>query len=97
VYRGPVRVVLGEADFANVVTGDVIVCPVTTPGWAVLFAFAGALVTDGGGVLSHAAIIAREHGIPAVLGTRHATTLLRDGEIVEVDGSQGIVRRLANE
>ncbi|MEX2446014.1 MAG: PEP/pyruvate-binding domain-containing protein [Dehalococcoidia bacterium] len=90
-YRGPVRIVRGEADFVRLQPGDVLVCPVTTPAWAVLFPLAGALVTDGGGVLSHAAIVAREHGIPAVLGTGRATRDLADGTIVEVDGTAGTV------
>ncbi len=94
VYRGAVRVVRGEADFAKLRAGEVLVCPATTPAWAVLFPMAGALVTDGGGVLSHAAIVAREHGIPAVLGTRVGTGRLRDGLFVEVDGSAGVVRLL---
>ena len=92
VYRGPVRIVRGEVDFAKIRPGDVLVCPVTTPAWTVLFPLIGAMVTDGGGVLSHAAIVAREHGIPAVLGTRTATTHFTDGQVVEVDGSAGLVR-----
>jgi pyruvate,water dikinase len=71
--------------------GDVLGCPITTPTWSVLFTQAGAVVTDGGGVLSHAAIIARENGIPAVLGTVNATQRLVDGQTVTVDGSKGTV------
>jgi pyruvate,water dikinase len=67
---------------------------VTTPAWAVLFPIAGALVTDGGGVLSHAAIIALEHGVPAVLGTRSGTSRLEAGQFVEVDGTAGVARVL---
>ena len=75
-YTGRVRVVRGEADFGTLLPGEVLVCPTASPSWTILFAVAGALVTDGGGPLSHAAIVAREHGLPAVVGTVHATTHL---------------------
>ncbi|MGH3445787.1 MAG: PEP-utilizing enzyme, partial [Nocardioidaceae bacterium] len=90
-HRGTVRVVLTEADFGSVGTGDVLVCPTTDPAWSVLFGIAGALVTDHGGVLCHAAIVAREFGIPAVLGTVRGTQMLRDGQQVTVDGTTGRV------
>ena len=88
---GPVRIVMGEADFHKVRPGDVMVSPVTTPAWTMLYSLVGAVVTDHGGVLSHAAIVAREHGIPAVIGALGATTTLRDGQIVIVDGTTGRV------
>ena len=90
-YTGRVRVVRGEADFGTVLPGEVLVCPTASPSWTILFAIAGALVTDGGGQLAHAAIVAREHGLPAVVGTVHATTQLVDGQIVTVDGTAGTV------
>lgn len=90
-HQGRVRIVRGEADFASVEPGDVVVCRTTDPAWSVLFGVAGALVTDHGGVLCHAAIVAREFGIPAVLGTTHATEVLRDGQQVIVDGAAGRV------
>ncbi|MGH3436443.1 MAG: PEP/pyruvate-binding domain-containing protein [Sciscionella sp.] len=90
-YTGPVRVVRGEADFAGLRSGDVLVCPTTDPAWSLLFGLAGALITDGGGVLSHAAIVAREYAIPAVLGTSAATRVLHDGDVVTVDGGTGLV------
>jgi rifampicin phosphotransferase len=90
-YTGPVRVVLDETEFAKVHAGDVLVCPITSPVWSVLFPSIGALVTDTGGVLSHAAIIAREYRLPAVVGTGNATALLKDGQLVTVDGSAGLV------
>jgi phosphoenolpyruvate synthase/pyruvate phosphate dikinase len=71
--------------------GDVLVCQVTSPSWAPLFPMAAAVVADGGGVLSHAAIAAREHGLPAVLGTATATSTLRDGQRIQVDGTRGLV------
>jgi phosphoenolpyruvate synthase/pyruvate phosphate dikinase len=69
-----------------------VVCPVTSPVWSVLFPSIGALVTDNGGVLSHPAIIAREYGVPAVVATESGTSVLRDGQVVTVDGTAGVVR-----
>ena len=91
-YTGQVRVILDESEFTKIRAGDVLVCPITSPVWSVLFASVGALVTDTGGVLSHAAIIAREYRIPAVVATGNATELLEDGQRVTVDGSTGVVR-----
>lgn len=90
-HTGPVRVVADVADFSRVRHGDVLVSRTTDPAWSVLFGIAGALVTDGGGILCHAAIVAREHALPAVVGTGHATTILRDGDPVTVDGTTGRV------
>ncbi len=90
-YSGTVRVVMGEHEFHKIVPGDVVVCPSTSPVWSIVFPSIGALVTDNGGVLSHPAIIAREHGIPAVVGTGNATDVLEDGQCVTVDGDAGVV------
>jgi pyruvate,water dikinase len=90
-YTGTVRVVMGEHEFDKIRAGDVVVCPVTSPAWSVVFPSMGALVTDGGGILSHPAIIAREHRIPAVVGTGSATHILKDGQRVTVDGNTGVV------
>jgi pyruvate,water dikinase len=92
LYRGPARVVLGEEDFAKLQVGDVLVCPITSPVWSILFAQVGALVTDSGGVLSHPAIIAREYGVPAVVATGNATEIIVDGQEVEVNGEAGVIR-----
>jgi len=73
---------------------EVLVCPVTAPAWNLAMARAGAVVCDTGGQLSHAAITARELGVPAVVGCRDATTTIRTGERVVVDGAAGTVRRL---
>jgi phosphohistidine swiveling domain-containing protein len=91
VYTGTVRVVMGEHEFGKIRAGDVVVCPVTSPTWSVVFPSMGALVTDIGGILSHPAIIAREHGIPAVVGAGNATAILKDGQRVTVDGNTGLV------
>ena len=93
--RGPVRLVNGPADFERFQRGDVLVCRATTVSWVPLFNMASAIVADVGGALSHAALVAREFGIPAVCGTGTALELLIDGEIVEVDGTAGTVRRIA--
>jgi pyruvate,water dikinase len=92
-YRGPVRIVRGSQDFHRVREGDVLVCPTTAPSWSPILGQVGAVVADNGGMLSHPAIIAREFGIPAIVGTTDGTAKLRDGEIVVVDGSAGTVRR----
>lgn len=91
VYTGPARVVRDESQFAKLQPGDVLVCRITTPSWSVLFGRAGAVIADGGGALSHSAIVAREHRIPAVLATGAATETLRDGQLVTVDGAAGLV------
>jgi pyruvate,water dikinase len=85
-------VVLSLADAGKIQPGDVLVAPATMPAWTPLFASIAAVVTDVGGVLSHAAIVAREYNIPAVLGTGNGTSVLRDGQMVEVDGDAGTVR-----
>jgi rifampicin phosphotransferase len=94
VARGTARVTLTQADFDAVRPGDIIVCPSSNPSWVPLFAIAGGLITNTGGVLSHAAVVAREFALPAVVGTGDATTRIADGRLVELDGSSGIVRLL---
>jgi len=93
VASGPARVVRGPADFDRVRPGDVLVASMTTPAWMPLFDRVVAVVTDNGGVGAHAAIVAREYGIPAVAGTGDATARLVDGELIKVDGGAGTVRR----
>ena len=91
--EGPVRVVQGPAEFGRLRSGEVLVAPYTNPAWTPLFQRAVAVVVDTGGPASHAAIVAREYGIPAVMGTVAGTRTLRDGEMIRVDGSQGAVFR----
>lgn len=88
---GVARVVRSPEEFANVRPGDILVCRSTTPAWTPIFGTVAALVTDAGGVLSHTAIVAREYGLPAVVGTKYATRFVRDGQAVTVDGEQGLV------
>jgi pyruvate,water dikinase len=87
----PARVLGGPQDFDRMVPGDVLVARITTPAWTSLFAMASAVVTDVGGPLSHSSIIAREYGIPAVLGTGVATQRLTSGQRIRVDGDAGTV------
>ena len=74
--------------------GDILVARTTMPPWTPLFAIASAIVVETGGILSHAAVTAREYGIPAVLGVNGATRHIRDGQLLEVDGNKGTVRLL---
>ncbi|HEX6269530.1 MAG TPA: PEP/pyruvate-binding domain-containing protein [Anaerolineales bacterium] len=91
VASGVARVLHGPEDFGQMKPGDVLVAPITTPAWTPLFAMASAVVTDIGGPLSHGSIVAREYGIPAVLGTGVATRRIHSGDIVEVNGTEGKV------
>ncbi|QFY07259.1 phosphoenolpyruvate synthase [Nonomuraea phyllanthi] len=93
VVSGPVKVIREPAEFAKLESGDVLVCPYTNPSWTPLFQRAAAVVVDAGGAASHAAIVAREYGIPAVMGTGRATAVLEDGQIVTVNGDTGQVTR----
>ncbi|WP_235835463.1 MULTISPECIES: PEP/pyruvate-binding domain-containing protein [Arthrobacter] len=87
----PARVLGGPADFDRMEPGDVLVARMTTPAWTSLFAMASAVVTDVGGPLSHSSIVAREYGIPAVLGTAVATSRIESGQLIRVDGDAGTV------
>lgn len=88
---GTARIVRGPGDFGRVRPGDILVCPCTDPAWTPLLRLAAGVVTELGGVLSHAAIVAREQRIPAVLAVTDATTRLVDGTLVTVDGAAGTV------
>jgi rifampicin phosphotransferase len=90
--RGPARVIHTISEAGRLRPGDILIAEMTSPAWSSLFATVAAVVTDTGGVLSHCAVVAWEYGIPAVVGTGNATALVRDGQIVEVDGSAGVVR-----
>ncbi|XYH94680.1 PEP/pyruvate-binding domain-containing protein [Sorangium sp. So ce1128] len=91
VAEGPVRVIRDGAEFGTLRPGDVLVAPFTTPAWTPLFQRAAAVVVDSGGAGSHAAIVAREYGIPAVMGVGDGTRRLKDGDPVRVDGNRGVV------
>ncbi|HEX6074229.1 MAG TPA: PEP/pyruvate-binding domain-containing protein [Micromonosporaceae bacterium] len=91
MVTGPVKVIREPAEFSKLDGGDVLVCPYTNPSWTPLFQRAVAVVVDVGGTGSHAAIVAREYGIPAVMGTAVGTDVLTDGQVVTVDGDTGRV------
>ena len=91
VAEGTARVVAEQTDFARIQPGDVLVTTTTTPAWTPLFPSLAALVTETGGILSHAAVVAREYGLPAVVGATGATTALRDGMRIRVDGTAGTI------
>jgi len=91
VVEGVARVVIDVEQIAAVRDGDVLVCPITSPAWAPIFPNVRAVVTDIGGVMSHAAIVCREYGLPAVVGTGRATAEIRTGQRIRVDGSNGVV------
>ena len=92
--RGTVKVIRRIEETHRLDKDDVLVTFFTDPGWTPVLNLVSAVVTETGGLLSHAAIISREYGIPAVLNVKHATALLHDGQTVEVDGDQGVVRLL---
>jgi pyruvate,water dikinase len=91
VYEGPARRVSSPAEFDRIIRGDVLVTESTTEAFNILLPLLGAIVTDRGGLLSHSAIVAREYGIPGVVGTREATQRIGDGVRVRVDGNAGEV------
>lgn len=91
------RVVRGPSDFSTVRAGDIVVCPYTDPAWTPLFTVAAGVVTETGGALSHAAIVAREYGIPAVLGIDRVTTYIENGDRITLDGTAGTVTVLRPE
>jgi pyruvate,water dikinase len=94
VVEGIARVVLNEDQFDEVRAGDILVCQMTNPAWVVLFTKIVGLVTDAGGTVSHPAVLSREFGIPAVIGTSVATQQIMSGDRIRVDGSQGLVEIL---
>ncbi|HEY7270973.1 MAG TPA: PEP-utilizing enzyme, partial [Dehalococcoidia bacterium] len=91
IATGRARVLATYEENARLAPGDILVCGTTTPTWTPLFAIAAAVVAEGGGLLSHTAIAAREYGIPAVAGVRGATRYIPDGAIVTIDGTAGTV------
>lgn len=90
---GAARILRSPTDIPRTLPGDIIVCPYTDPAWTPLFRIAGGIITEAGGALSHAAIVAREHGIPAVLGIVGAMGAFQDGERITINGTEGTVTR----
>lgn len=94
VVEGRARVVRDVSEIHTVEEGEILVCPVTNPSWGAVFGKIRATVSDIGGTMSHAAIVAREYGMPAVLGTGVATHRIRTGQRLRVDGDRGVVTLL---
>jgi pyruvate,water dikinase len=94
VVEGPARVITSVEELVNVQPGEILVCPITTPSWAPIFNRIKATVTDIGGMMSHAAIVCREYGLPAVVGTGYGTKTFKNGQMLRVDGSTGVVTAL---
>jgi pyruvate,water dikinase len=94
VVEGKVRVVKHLEEITKIEQGEILVCPTTNPAWAPIFTKIKASITDIGGLTSHAAIVCREYGVPSVTGTGIATTVLKTGDTVKVDGNTGIVKIL---
>src|SRR4029450_914030 len=91
VYEGPARLVAGPTEVDRIVEGGGLVTESTAGGFNILLPLLGAIVTDAGGLLSHAAIVSREYGIPGGVGTREGTSLIPEGARVRVDGDAGEV------
>jgi pyruvate, water dikinase len=91
VAEGPARVILGPDELTTVKEGEVLVCPITNPSWTPIFRRINAAVSDSGGIMAHAAIVSREYGLPAVVGTGYGTRVIKTGQRVRVDGTRGIV------
>jgi len=91
---GKVKVVKSATEIAKVKKGDVLVAVMTRPDYIMGMKIASAIVTNEGGITSHAAIVSRELGIPCIIGTKIATEVLKDGDMVEVDANHGIVRKI---
>jgi pyruvate,water dikinase len=91
IYEGTAKVILSTRDFDRLEKGDILVTKNTSAGFNVVLPIIGALVTDRGGVLSHAAIVSREFGIPGVVGTKNASQSIKDGDKIRVNGDTGEV------
>lgn len=91
VVTARARLVRGPSDFGRVRPGEIVVCPYTDPAWTPLFTIAAGVITEAGGALSHAAIVAREYGIPAVLGVDGAMRRIHDGDPITLDGTAGTI------
>ncbi|MBI4453055.1 hypothetical protein HY636_00255 [Candidatus Woesearchaeota archaeon] len=92
--KGLIRVIMGEAHFSKFNAGEILVASMTRPEYVPLMKKAIAIITDEGGITSHAAIISRELGIPCIVGTKIATKVLKDGDVVEVNANHGVVRKV---
>ena len=94
--KGIAKLILSPKDLPKMNQGDILISPATNPDIVPAMKKAAAIVTNTGGLTCHAAIVSRELGIPCVVGTKHATDILKDGDMIEVDATAGIVRRMKN-
>ncbi|MEK7812125.1 MAG: PEP-utilizing enzyme [Candidatus Desantisbacteria bacterium] len=94
VAEGKARVIFSVEGLDEIEDGEIMVCPITTPSWTPVFSKLAAIVTNVGGIMSHAAIVCREYSVPAVVGTGFATQLIKTGDVIRVDGTKGIVEVL---
>ena len=92
VVEGPARVITKQEDFPTLKSGSIVVCLYTLPAWTPLFQKIRGIVTDSGGMLTHAAITAREYGIPAVVGTWVAISSIKSGDVIRINGTEGTVK-----
>ena len=90
IAEGVVRVVL-DPHVTQLLPGEILVCPGTDPAWTPLFMAAAGLVTEVGGMMTHGSVVAREYGIPAVVGVHQATIRLKTGQRIRIDGTQGTI------
>lgn len=95
IAEGPARVIVAIDQLSEVQVGEILVCPITAPSWIPIFAKIKGAVSDVGGIMSHAAIVSREYGLPAVVGTGFATKRIKTGQLVRVDGNTGAVTILS--
>jgi pyruvate,water dikinase len=96
VVEGIVRVVL-DPHTTQLLPGEILVCPGTDPAWTPLFMAAGGLITEVGGMMTHGSVVAREYGIPAVVGVHQATLRLHTGQRIQLDGSRGVITVLEDD
>lgn len=94
IAEGTARIVVGTVDFAKIQKGDIVVSPMTTPDFVIVAKRIAGIVTDRGGSLCHAAILAREYGLPCIVGCQNATQLISDGQWVRLDATSGVVMRV---
>ena len=91
IAEGPARVIRTVEEIKDIQPGEILICPITSPSWAPVFTRIKAAVTDVGGIMSHAAIVCREYGLPAIAGTAFGTKVIKTGQMVRVDGNNGVV------
>ncbi|MGB9903272.1 MAG: PEP-utilizing enzyme [Desulfotomaculales bacterium] len=94
MVEGVARVIRSVSELSTLQEGEILVASTTSPSWAPIFTRIKACVTDVGGIMSHAAIVCREYGLPAVVGAGYATAVIKTGQRIRVDGNQGIVSLL---